>query len=169
MHIPGESWLDVRLRAAPSPIHGLGLFATEPIDPGELVMVLGGDVLTDAEVRELIARGNRYDGIALGEDANLRLQPEGWPGIHGNHSCDPNAWLLAAVDLVARRGIAPGEEVCSDYATYTMNPCWQMTCKCGAELCRRVVIGADWELADLQLRYADHFAAPIQRRIAARS
>ncbi len=130
-------------------------------------MRLGGDTMSDAEVRERIAAGNRYDGIVLDEDVNLRIAPSNWPGICGNHSCDPNVWLAAPLDLAARRDIADGEEVVSDYTSYTMVPNWKMDCSCGSDSCRRTVSGDDWRQSDLQARYAGHFAPPIARRIAA--
>jgi uncharacterized protein len=169
MDVPHLCWLDPRLGLARSPIHGLGLFATSAISSGDVVMILGGEVVPDADVRDLIARGERYDGIVLDDDANPRLLPADWPGIHGNHSCDPNLWLIAPVRIVVRRDIAPGEEACSDYSTYSMAPDWRMTCSCHSALCRGAVSGEDWRLADLQRRYEGHFAKPIERRIAARA
>jgi uncharacterized protein len=164
--VPSASWLDPRLGVARSPIHGLGLFARARIEHGDVVMVLGGDVVRDAEVRDAIASGERYDGIVLDDDENLRLQPPDWPGIHGNHSCDPNVWLTPPVEIVARHDIRPRDEVCSDYATYTMTPYWRMVCRCGSSICRGTVTGEDWRRPELKVRYAGHFAAPIARRIA---
>jgi hypothetical protein len=129
-------------------------------------MILGGDVLSDVEVRDQIAQGQRYDGIAVDEDANLRIKPSDWPGIHGNHSCDPNLWLTGPVDASARRDIDPGEEVFTDYATYTTAPEWRMTCSCGSEVCRGTVTGDDWRRHELQEEYAGHFARPVERRIS---
>jgi hypothetical protein len=164
--VPSVSWLDPRLSVAPSQIHGLGLFARTTIPAGEVVMVLGGDVLSDAEVRDALARGERYDGIALDDDANLRLQPPDWPGIHGNHSCEPNLWLVPPVDVAARLDIRPGEEACSDYATYTLASEWRMSCRCGSSICRGTITGEDWRRPELQRRYEAHFAVSIARRIA---
>ena len=132
-------------------------------------MRLGGDVVSAAEVRRQIDRGERYDGIVLDDDLNLRIRPADWPGIRGNHSCDPNVWLVDAVELAARRVIAQGEEVGSDYATYTMAPDWSMACSCRSSSCRGTVTGDDWRRPELQQRYAGHFAPPITRRIASGS
>jgi hypothetical protein len=165
VEIPAEAWLDGRIRVRPSAIHGLGLFASDRMEAGELILVLGGDRLTDAEVRDLIARGERYDGIVLDENVNLRIRPADWPGIHGNHSCDPNLWLIGPVTMTLRRDVEAGDELVSDYATYTMTPEWSMPCACGSPCCRSVVTGDDWRRADLQERYAGHVADPIARRI----
>lgn len=129
-------------------------------------MGLGGDTLNDAEVRHVLARGERYDGIVLDEDVNLRIRPTDWPGIYGNHSCDPNVWLTAPGELAARRSIDAGNEVTTDYATFTLASDWALTCNCGSDFCRGTVTGDDWRRPELQVRYAGHFAAPIARRIA---
>ena len=129
-------------------------------------MRLGGDVMSDAEVRQQIDRGERYDGIAIEKDVNLRIRPSDWSGIHGNHSCDPNLWLAAPLEIAARRAIEQDEEVVSDYATYTMAPDWSMDCSCRSSLCRGTVTGDDWRRPELQQRYAGHFAPPITRLIS---
>ena len=134
---------------------------------GETVEILGGTTATDAEVRGLIDRGLRYYGIALDHDLNLRIAPADWPGIYGNHSCDPNLWLLDAVTLAARRDIARGEELTSDYATLTGFADWLMSCSCGTPLCRAVVRGTDWHDPELQRRYRGHFSPFLNERIAA--
>ncbi len=132
-------------------------------------MILGGDTLTDDEVRALIVQGARYDGIVVDEDVNLRIVPSDWPGIHGNHSCKPNLWMTGVVEISARWDIAQGDEVVTDYATYTMSPDWSMACACASSLCRGVVTGDDWQRSDLRERYAGHFAPVIARRLQARS
>jgi hypothetical protein len=163
--VPAESWLDPRLVVQPSAIHGLGLFAALAIPKNQVVMILGGDTLTDEEVRELISRGTRYDGIVVDDNMNLRIQPSDWAGIHGNHSCDPNLWMSDLALISTRRDLAEGEEALADYATYTMAADWSMDCSCGSSLCRGTVTGDDWRRTDLQDRYAGHFAPAIARRM----
>jgi SET domain-containing protein len=120
--IPNQSWLRPGVVVRSSPIHGEGLFDTEAIVVGEVVEILGGRSITHAEVKSIIENGRRYDGIALASDLNLSIEPADWPGIHGNHSCDPNLWMDDAVTVVARRQIAPGEELTVDYALCTGAP-----------------------------------------------
>jgi hypothetical protein len=141
------------------------LFAAVAIPNGEVVMILGGESITDADVRELIARRERYDGIVLDHDVNLRIEPSDWPGIHGNHSCDPNVWMTGLVEISTRRDLAEGEEAVADYSSYTTSPDWSMACSCGSPLCRGVVTGDDWRRPELQDRYAGHFAPAVARRI----
>jgi hypothetical protein len=119
---------------------------------GDTVEVLDGSVLSDAQMRELIGCGERYDGIALGSDRNLALGPA-WPGIYCNHSCDPNLWMRGAVTVVARRDIDVAEELTIDYSLFTIASWWSMACRCGATSCRGTVTGDDWRRPELQRRY----------------
>jgi hypothetical protein len=59
--------------------------------------------------------------------------------------------------LEARRDIAAGEELTSDYATSTRSSSFVMACSCRSPLCRGTVTGDDWRLPSLQLRYGSHF------------
>jgi hypothetical protein len=86
------------------------------------------------------------------------------PAARGNHSCDPNAWLASEFVVVARRDIAAGEEITTDYATMTFDDAWTMTCRCGSHLCRGVVTGNDWRLPLLRERYRGHFVPWIERQ-----
>ena len=165
--VPAESWLSDAVVVRSSPIQGRGLFANRPISRGVAVEILGGQTLTTAEVKDMIGRSERYDGISLAPDLNLQLVPADWPGIYGNHSCDPNLWMQDAVTVVARRDIAAGEELTCDYALYTTDPAWSMKCNCGTALCRGQVTGGDWKQADLQERYRRHFVPAVQELIDA--
>jgi hypothetical protein len=164
--LPPRSWLDSRVVVAPSTIEGLGLFAAAPIRRGEVVEILGGTTMTDAEVRASLARGERYDGIALSADRNLRIEPADWPGIHGNHSCDPNLWMGGEVTVEARRDLPAGGELTIDYALFTVAAWWSMACGCGSPLCRRMVTGDDWRRPELAARYRGHFAPVVAARMA---
>jgi hypothetical protein len=75
MEVPPACWLDPRIAVRPSPIDGLGLLAAAPINHGEIVEMLGGTTLTDAQVQARIDGGQRYDGIGLGPDRNLSIDP----------------------------------------------------------------------------------------------
>lgn len=166
--LASRSWLDPRLEVRPSPIEGFGLFASAPICAGEVVIVWGGRLITDAELHAIEARwratGTPYSTAAIGEGLNL-LQAADDPLRYGNHSCDPNLWLADALTEVARRDIAAGDELTFDYALATVVP-WQMECRCGSPLCRGAITGDDWRLPALQGRYRGHFSPFIEARIA---
>ena len=109
------------LRIGPSPLHGLGVFADEPIAEGA-VLEVAPILLVPDEEEEHLARTVlkeyyfRWDGgvaIALGYGAIY------------NHSYEPNAsylpWPLEGFEhgvfvLTALRPIAVGEEITHNYA-----------------------------------------------------
>lgn len=86
--------------------------------------------------------------------------PEEWKPI--NHSCDPSAWL-EGLDIVARRDLAPGEEVTLDYATFCTEPMEEFACACGAAGCRGVVRGTDY-LEPFVERYGRHVSDHVARK-----
>jgi hypothetical protein len=158
-----RSWLSSALEARPSPIEGLGLFATRPIEQDEVVMRLGGALIDDAV---LAALQPPYSSVTVGEGRHLLLDPA-HPVRYGNHSCDPNLWHLDAVTIAARRALVDGEEATIDYATHTGVETWTMACRCGAAICRGTVTGADWKLTPLRRAYAGHWTPVLQDRINA--
>jgi len=86
--------------------------------------------------------------------------PEQWKPI--NHSCDPNAWL-DGLDLVARRNIAPGEQITMDYATFCNESLQPFACKCNAPDCRGVIHGTDYREPFIN-RYGEHVSDYVRTR-----
>jgi len=86
--------------------------------------------------------------------------PEEWRPI--NHSCDPNSWL-EGLNLVARRAIAPGEEIRVDYATYGNNILAPFDCLCGTKKCRGRVHEED-HLQPFIERYGDHISDYVRMK-----
>ncbi len=144
---------------------GHSVFARAPIAAGELLVVWGGGVVTGAELATLTARERRH---SVQVEENLYLAPIGppEPGDYVCHSCDPNAGLSGQISLVALRDIAPGEEVCYDYAMSDGSDYDEFDCACASPLCRGRVTGDDWRRPELQARYAGYFSPYLQRRIA---
>ena len=104
---------DVEVR--PSGIEGLGIFATRAFRAGERIRRINvvREVTAEAPLREDL--GERFDHCSYPDG---RVVLFGFPDRHINHSCDPNAWERYEDDgscLVARRDIAPGEEITCDY------------------------------------------------------
>jgi uncharacterized protein len=165
-----ECWLHPDVQIGPSPIARLGLFARADIRPGAIVSRLGGRLVTGRELRQIFTEAAQQpdhpyvDTITVGEDLHLVL-PAGQPNHYGNHSCEPNLWWGDAYTLVARRPIAAGEEVTSDYATSTGVADVTMDCACGSSLCRGAITGEDWRRPDLQARYGDHWIPMLLARI----
>ena len=113
--------VETELRA--SPIHGLGVFITEPVCAGQLIWRFDSRVdrvFSDAELKEMPEQLQRYlktystlhDGLKLwvlcGDNAR-----------HFNHSDTPNTRSLGIAfgDDVASFDLSPGTELTSDYRT----------------------------------------------------
>jgi SET domain-containing protein len=157
------SRLDPRVEVRLSPLHGRGLFATGFIAEGEAVVRWDGEVLPIAELESLKARPT-YSCAALSLDSILVFRDND-PVNFGNHSCDPNLWMSDEVTECARRNIKPDEELTVDYAVHSDDPAWQMPCMCGSPACRRIIRGDDWQVPELQRRYAGHFSPYLNERI----
>jgi hypothetical protein len=80
------------------------------------------------------------------------------------HSCEPNVGIRGQIVSVAMRDIAGGEELTLDYATIDYN-CEPMACRCGAESCRRLITGQDWQQPALQEKYGSYFAWDLLEKI----
>jgi hypothetical protein len=158
------TWYDPRVEVRPSSIQGMGMFARQPISAGEIVVRLGGTVMTEKEFQAYISTVSRYNAVQIGEELHLVDVPTAAGGM--NHSCDANLWMRDEVTVVARRDIAAGEELTQDYALYTISPTWTLQpCLCGTPACRQVITGNDWQRPDVQERYRDHFSPFLNERI----
>ncbi len=160
------SYRSPKTEARPSPIHGTGLFAKQPIAPGEIVAVKGGHVLTGAQWAELEPTLGPAE-IQISEDlfiAPVSQAERDGSMLYINHSCDPNAAIQGQIVLVAMRDIAPDEELTIDWAT-TDDGDHEMRCRCGSPRCRSIVTGKDWMKPELQERYRGWFCWFLQRKI----
>ncbi len=156
------TWLNPKVEVRDSTIEGRGLFALQDIEPGEMIIIMGGRVLTDDEFPAL--RLEKYSSAAIDEGLNILLDTPN-PAECGNHSCDANTWMRDEVTTEAMRLIPAGGELTIDYATHTGTPDWSMPCNCGSTLCRHTVTGNDWRRADVQERYRGHFSPFLNARI----
>ena len=165
---PGaDCWLHPAVIVAESPIEGRGLFCAAPIAAGTLVARLGGRLVDGRELRALLDTSTSYvDTITVLPDRHLVLPGRQAIGF-GNHSCEPTLWHTGPFALSARRDIAAGEEVTVDYATQTAEPDFELDCRCGSTLCRGTVTGNDWQLAELQERYGEHWVPALRLLIDA--
>lgn len=165
-----QTWIDPRQIFRASPTQGIGSFARKIIRQGEVVEIVGGTVMTDAEFRTFVQTTPRFNAIQIAEDRHLVEAPEITQQRAGgsiNHSCDSNLWMADEVTFVARRAIAAGEEITVDYALFTVQPTWSMDqpCRCGTNVCRHTITGNDWQRLDVQQRYYLHFSPFINARI----
>ena len=115
--------LMVETELRPSPIHGLGVFITEPVNAGQLIWRFDSRidrVFSDAELREMPARLQDY----LRTYSTLHDELKLWVlcgdnGRHFNHSDTPNTRSLGIAfgDDVAAADLPAGTELTSDYRT----------------------------------------------------
>ena len=163
-----STWYDPRLSLRLSPTHGQGLFASQPIREGEIVMIWGGTLYTRQDLQDIRAgkiKVAEFSYSFIDEDILMAAPPDGLD-YFVNHSCDPNVWMRDDVTVVARRDIATDEEIRGDYAVWEAEPSYVLEpCLCGSPLCRHTVSGNDWMRPELQERYKGHFLPYITRRI----
>jgi hypothetical protein len=152
------------LRAAGA--KGQGVFATAAIKAGTTVAGFGGSVAHRRDFEQLDEH-DRTHSIQVDDDLFLVCDDELGPADYMNHSCEPNAGIVGSILIVAMRDLAPGEEICFDYAMCDADDYDEFVCACRTDGCRGVVTGADWMRPELQARYAGYFSAYIARRIAA--
>ena len=153
--------LEGRLDAAKG---GRGVFARVGIRKHETLVVWGGVVVTSSQLR-LLAKDQRHRlCLQVEKDLFLMSSREG-PADWVNHSCDPNSGMSGQIVLVAMREIAPGEEICFDYAMTDSYPYDEFDCACRIAQCRRRVTADDWQLRELQERYRGFFSPYLQTRI----
>jgi hypothetical protein len=157
---------------AESKIHGLGVFAARAFEEGETVLLMDDSRVVD-EGHLLRPEAGEYahhcDYLAGG-----KVILQGWPERHINSSCDPNAYARRAGGeslVIARRAIAAGEEITTDYIIDCDGGIvWR--CRCGSARCRVIIVSSFFELpAPLQAEYLpllnEWFVAEHRGRVAA--
>ena len=130
------------LEIRPSPLGGVGAFATRAIGAGETFHRLGGRRVSVLQLAASISRHTVAwsDPFPIDDRHYLVLDPV---SRALNHSCDPNAGCRGYDEVIALRDIAPGEEVTYDYSMITPRRWyafrWRMQCRCATPGCRQVV------------------------------
>jgi hypothetical protein len=167
-----HSWVDSRLKIGPSSIVGNGVIAKEDIKEGEKLMVWGG---VKVAKNDFSRKEFHVQSATPLDDEYYIARPisdeEESVDDYLNHSCDPSAWLVDEVTVVARRHIRAGEEITVDCATWDADEQWpyldvgEGPCRCGKILCRNYLTPKDWMQPELQERYAGHFSPYIQAKI----
>ena len=164
--------MDERLVVRQSPIEGRGLFFTDELTAGTVVIRLGGRLVSSAELDALIRDADAdpaapyMDTITVYDNVHLVLPPS-TPIHFGNHSCDPTLWHVGPFKVATRRCVTAGEEATIDYGTVSGAEGFRMACRCGAAACRGEVTSADWRRVELQERYRGHWVPALQKRIDA--
>ena len=162
------SYLSPKTEIRESKIHGRGLFAIADIAKDEMIAVKGGHIVDGKTLREKITP--RLGPVEIQIDDDLFIAPvteeeRELSMLYLNHSCDPNLGLRGEITFVAMRDIRAGEELTHDWAM-TDDGNYSVECNCGAENCRKILNGKDWQRPDLQKCYAEYFSAYLARKIA---
>jgi hypothetical protein len=89
--------------------------------------------------------------------------------LYSNHSCDANLGVRGEITFVAMRDISAGEELTHDWAMTDDNEDDPVQCHCGAAHCRGILTGKDWQMPEVQQRYAGYFSTYLANKIAARA
>lgn len=145
---------------------GKAVVAREFIEPGEVIAVWSGRIVSAEELDDLSAEIRRHT-VQVEEGLYLASLAADEPPDYINHACDPNAGLAGQITIVAMQAIRPGEEVTIDYAMCDGSPYDEFDCACGSACCRGRVTGDDWRNPLLWERYAGFFSSYLLRRIAA--
>jgi hypothetical protein len=143
---------------------GKAVFARVRIDEQETLVVWGGEIITRTQLQLLPEKQRHRLCLQVEEGLFLMTSREG-PADWVNHSCDPNSGMCGQIVLVAMREIAPGEEICFDYAMADSYPYDEFDCECGSTGCRNRITAEDWRRLDLQERYRGFFSPYLQKRI----
>jgi hypothetical protein len=118
-----------------SPIAGRGWFAVEDLPAGTVVLRL-----------------------VTGDDQRVVELGTAFP----NHSCDPCLGWVDALSLATMSDLEAGAELVTDYAMSTTDAGWFLRCHCPSYRCRQMVEGSDWQIQQLQARYAGWWAPSVQ-------
>jgi hypothetical protein len=158
-------YLSPKLEVRPDPEKGgFGVFAREAAQVGEVLVVWGGNIVTE-ELLEQLPPVMQHHAVQIDEGLYLATVGDLEPADYVNHSCEPNLGLRGQITLVALRNIQPGEEVCFDYAMTDSTPYDEFECHCALPTCRKVITGNDWQLPELWAKYQGYFSPYLQRRI----
>ena len=165
------SYRSLKAEVRESKIHGRGLFAKADIAQDEVVLVKGGHIVDRETLRREITP--TLGPVEIQIDDNLFIAPVNavereLSMLYSNHSCDPNLGLRGEITFVAMCEIRAGEELTHDWAM-TDDDDYSVECNCGANSCRKVLTGKDWQKPELQRKYAGYFSAYLARKISKQS
>jgi SET domain-containing protein len=138
----------VELRIGDAGEKGKGVFASQVIQPGELVVDFQGEEQWIWDIPEELWPYTfqvDYDRYILPERESY-----GW---FMNHSCQPNCVILGRTRIMALRRVKEGEELTIDYSTNVGWDGFVMECRCGSANCRKSIRSYKYLSPELKARY----------------
>lgn len=157
-------WRNKKTKSYHSPVHGLGLVATDNIPRGEIVFVYGGIIVPSSQIQEYWHQAGHV-GIQIDNDffivpaSREELEKEGVI----NHSCEPNTGLKNQVELITIKDVKAGEEITFDYAICE-SLMESFECRCRAQNCRKLITKDDWQSKNLQEKYGAYFSPYLKSK-----
>jgi len=133
------------LTIGPSPIHGMGGFASRALARGARVVEYIGQKITKAESLRRCEAGNWFI-FGLDEEFDLDGNSDCNPARFLNHSCAPNCEAECRggrIWITARRDIAAGEEITFNYG-YTLEEYREHPCRCGTPGCAGYIVAEEF-------------------------
>ncbi len=114
--------------------YGKGVFANSDIKKGEIIARFDGTIYDD----------DFEDWTRDLQTHTIQIGPNKWRDSKGlaryiNHSCEPNCGIRGLWTVVAMRDIKKGEQITWDYEMTEKSDWWRMRCRCGSDLCRKVI------------------------------
>ena len=162
-----KSYKSPKTEVRESAINGIGRFAIEHINKGEIVVIKSGHIVSAEELKEnesII----KYSEMQIADNFYLApLSEEEFAETMAflNHSCEPNLGILGNIITIAIRDIEPGEELTVDYAMHISNREYRMVCNCQKRSCRKIITGNDWQKKELQEKYGNYFSSYLLEKI----
>jgi len=149
------------------PDSGNGRFATEDIEEGELILILGGLMLTEDEYQQIRKRFPFVSGLLIHEDFKIH-QVNILSDYNGtlNHSCGPNVYIDGQVAIKTLKPVKAGEEFFLDYGTIANQDLVLFeNCQCGDQHCRKYITCKDWLSPTFRAEMAFYFSHHLQEVI----
>jgi SET domain-containing protein len=136
----------------PSPMQGLGAFATRRIPAGTRLIEYAGERLSpdeaDARYPDHVDERHHTYLFAIDDGIVIDAAVDGNDARFINHSCDPNCDAIVEdgrIWIETIRDVVPGEELAYDYAyvldeRHTPAAKKRYPCNCGAANCRGTIL-----------------------------